>query len=146
MKSDGKSYPAVRKYLAWSVNSAGSLLRVAAFLIASITDSKDTCECVANTQERHSSCSVPLKNAISHRITKAIMERKGSPPISSEANMGRVLIVVGEYPPPSAEVSALKYPPAHPEMWSWHRNSWWRSVAAIPQPARAEDPTDLAWP
>lgn len=41
MKFDGKSYPAERKYLAWSLNSAGSLLRDAAFLIASITDSKD---------------------------------------------------------------------------------------------------------
>lgn len=146
MKSDGKSYPAVRKYLAWSINSAGSLLRVAAFLIASITDSKDTCECVANSQARHSSCSVPWKNAISHSITKAITERKGSPLIFSEAYMGRLLIVVGEYPPPSTEVSALKYPPAHPEMWSLHRNSWWCFVAGILQQVRVEDHADLAWP
>jgi len=40
VRFDGKSYPEERKYLAWSLNSAGSLLRAAAFLIASMTETK----------------------------------------------------------------------------------------------------------
>lgn len=46
-------------------------------MIASITDSKDTCECVANSQARQSLCSVPLK--IAHNFTKTIKGNKSSP-------------------------------------------------------------------
>lgn len=62
MRFDGKSYPAERMCLAWSLSSAGSLSRAAAFLIASLTDSKGTCERVANSKARRSFCSAPLKN------------------------------------------------------------------------------------
>ena len=86
MRFDGKSYPAERKYMAWSLNSAGSLLRVAAFLIASISDRKDTCECVANSQARHSLQCTLEKNAISYSITKIITGKKSLPLTSSEGN------------------------------------------------------------